>query len=88
MRILHAIHDFLPRHRAGAELYAHALAREQIGRGHHVHVLCAEYDPRGRHGAIAWRRYGRVPAELRTDARNQSTKAPTSLRVRAGVTTK
>ena len=28
MRILHAIHDFLPRHRAGSELYAFHLCRE------------------------------------------------------------
>ena len=28
MRILHAIHDFLPRHRAGSEIYAFELARE------------------------------------------------------------
>ena len=44
MRILHAIHDFLPRHRAGSEIYACELAREQRER-HDVFVLAAEYDP-------------------------------------------
>jgi len=27
VRILHAIHDFLPRHRAGSEIYAAELCR-------------------------------------------------------------
>src|SRR5438067_7771465 len=54
MRILHAIHDFLPRHRAGSEIYALELAREQAAR-HHVSVLCAEYDPSRRHGRVTWR---------------------------------
>jgi glycosyltransferase involved in cell wall biosynthesis len=56
MRVLHAIHDFLPRHRAGSEIYACALAREQ--RKHHdVFVLAAEYDPATAHGTIRWREY-------------------------------
>src|SRR5262245_46732949 len=38
-RILHAIHDFPPRHAAGSELYALALCRELAAR-HHVTVLC------------------------------------------------
>lgn len=56
MRILHAIHDFLPRHRAGAELYAFHLCREQSAR-HELAVLCAEYDPSRSHGEIARREY-------------------------------
>ena len=56
MRVLHAIHDFLPRHRAGSEIYACELAREQ--RKHHdVFVLAAEYDPATAHGTIRWREY-------------------------------
>ena len=56
MRVLHTIHDFLPRHRAGSEIYACALAREQ--RKHHdVFVLAAEYDPATAHGTIRWREY-------------------------------
>ena len=44
MRILHAIHDFLPRHRAGSEIYAFELARE-LSRRAEVSVLAAESDP-------------------------------------------
>jgi glycosyltransferase involved in cell wall biosynthesis len=56
MRILHAIHDFLPRHRAGSEIYACELARELSKRAE-VFVLAAEYDPTTAHGTIRWRAY-------------------------------
>src|SRR5258705_5348061 len=56
MRILHAIHDLLPRHRAGSEIYAGALARESSKRND-VFVLAAEYDPTTAHGTIRWRTY-------------------------------
>jgi glycosyltransferase involved in cell wall biosynthesis len=56
MRILHAIHDFLPRHRAGSEIYASELARAQSGR-HDVFVVAAEYDPSTAHGTLRWREY-------------------------------
>jgi glycosyltransferase involved in cell wall biosynthesis len=54
MRILHAIHDFLPRHRAGSEIYACELARE-LGKRADVFILAAEYDPTTAHGTIRWR---------------------------------
>ena len=54
MRILHAIHDFLPRHRAGSEIYAFELCRA-LEAAHHVTVLCADYDPSRPHGHVAWR---------------------------------
>jgi glycosyltransferase involved in cell wall biosynthesis len=57
MRVLHAIHDFLPRHRAGSEIYAFELAREQSAR-HDVFVLAAEYDPAAAHGTLRWRSVG------------------------------
>src|SRR3954452_24927253 len=60
LRILHAIHDFLPRHQAGSELYADALARHQAVR-HHVTVLCAEFDPARAHGSVHWRMHGGLP---------------------------
>ena len=60
LRILHAIHDFLPRHRAGAEIYAYELARHQ-SRTHLVHLLCAEYDAGRRQGSLAWRAHDRLP---------------------------
>lgn len=56
MRILHAIHDFLPRHRAGSEIYAFELVRE-LSRRADVFVLAAEYDPPTPHGTIRWRSY-------------------------------
>ena len=54
LRVLHAIHDFLPRHQAGSEIYAFDLCRE-LARRHHVSVLCAEYDPARQHGQVTWR---------------------------------
>jgi len=60
MRILHAIHDFLPRHAAGSEIYAFHLCRELAAR-HHVHVLAAEYDPGRPHGTLTWRVHEGVP---------------------------
>lgn len=60
MRVLHAIHDFLPRHQAGSEIYAFDLCRELAGR-HHVSVLCAEYDPSRRHGQVTWRVHDGLP---------------------------
>jgi glycosyltransferase involved in cell wall biosynthesis len=60
MRILHAIHDFLPRHQAGSEIYAFELCRAQSAR-HHVSVLCGEYDPSRRHGQVSWRVHEGLP---------------------------
>ena len=54
MRILHAIHDFLPRHQAGSEIYAFELGRESARR-HDVTVLCADFDPTRPHGHVSWR---------------------------------
>ncbi len=61
MRVLHAIHDFLPRHAAGSEIYAANLCRELARLGVEVHVLCAEYDPTGAHGSLRWRWHDGVP---------------------------
>jgi glycosyltransferase involved in cell wall biosynthesis len=60
MRVLHAIHDFLPRHAAGSEIYAFHLCRELAAR-HHVHVLAAEYDPARPHGTLTWRVHEGLP---------------------------
>jgi glycosyltransferase involved in cell wall biosynthesis len=54
MRLLHAIHDFFPRHQAGSEIYALELCRT-LSERHHVTVLCAEYDPSREHGQVNWR---------------------------------
>ena len=56
MRVLHAIHDFLPRHRAGSELYAFHLCQAQAAR-HELAVLCAEYDPSRPHGEVVRREH-------------------------------
>jgi len=60
VRVLHAIHDFLPRHRAGSEIYAFHLCRQLAGR-HHVSVLCADYEPRRPHGHVTWRLHEGLP---------------------------
>jgi glycosyltransferase involved in cell wall biosynthesis len=60
VHVLHAIHDFLPKHRAGSELYTLHLARAQAAR-HDVTVLCADYDPAREHGHVHWRMYQGVP---------------------------
>src|SRR5688572_10314610 len=60
MKITHAIHDFLPRHRAGSEIYAFELCRE-LARRHDVTVLCAEYDPSRKNGSISWRTWQGLP---------------------------
>ncbi|HYN06454.1 MAG TPA: glycosyltransferase family 4 protein [Vicinamibacterales bacterium] len=60
MRLLHAIHDFLPRYRAGSEVYALTLAHE-LARRHHVTILCADYDPVRPHGEVVWRLHEGLP---------------------------
>ncbi len=42
MRILMAVHDFLPRHAAGTEIYAAGLARGLKERGHELLILTTE----------------------------------------------
>lgn len=59
-RILHAIHDFLPRHRAGSEVYVAQLCRALAAR-HDVWVLCAECDPSRPHGSLTWRVHDGLP---------------------------
>jgi glycosyltransferase involved in cell wall biosynthesis len=54
MRVVHAIHDFLPRHRAGSEIYAFELVRE-LSSDTTCFILAAEYDPAAAHGTLRWR---------------------------------
>ena len=58
--VLHAIHDFLPRHQAGSEVYVLELCRQQQIRNH-VAVLCADYDPARAHGTVRWQMHAGVP---------------------------
>jgi glycosyltransferase involved in cell wall biosynthesis len=60
VRLLHAIHDFLPKHRAGSEIYAYHLCRALSAR-HDVWVACAEYDPSLAHGQILRREFEGLP---------------------------
>src|SRR5206468_6394031 len=60
VRILHAIHDFLPRHQAGSELYAFELCRALAAR-HDVTVLCADFNPAREHGTVRWRVHDGLP---------------------------
>ena len=60
LRILHAIHDFLPRHQAGSEIYTFELCRA-LAASHHVNLLCADYDPSRRHGHVSWRAHQGLP---------------------------
>ena len=61
LRILHAIHDFLPHAQAGSEIYAHDLCRAQLDRGHHVTLVCATFNPQRPHGSIEWRVVNGIP---------------------------
>ena len=61
IRVLHAIHDFLPRHVAGSEIYVAELSAALARRGHHPVVLCAEFDPSRRHAQLTWRVVGALP---------------------------
>lgn len=61
LRILHAIHDFLPLHQAGSEIYAYDLCRTLLDRGHHVTVACAAFNPAQPHGLVHWRVYKGLP---------------------------
>jgi glycosyltransferase involved in cell wall biosynthesis len=66
-RLLHVVHDFLPRYRAGVEVYAAELCRE-LARRHHVTVLTTDYDPSALHGEVSWRVYDGLPVvEIRNN---------------------
>ncbi|MFH1132672.1 MAG: glycosyltransferase [Pseudomonadota bacterium] len=61
MRVLHVIHDYLPRHRAGSEIYVQHLCNALKNRGIQIHILCAEYDPSQTHCTLNWREYEGLP---------------------------
>ncbi len=44
MKILQAIHDFLPRHQAGSELYCYHLSKGLQAQGHDVRIFYSEID--------------------------------------------
>lgn len=55
MRILFVVHDFLPLHRAGTEIYTFNLA-SALGRGHKVAVMTTEFRPLARPYSLSERR--------------------------------
>jgi glycosyltransferase involved in cell wall biosynthesis len=61
VRVLHAIHDFLPRHRAGSELYALELSQALVRHGHRVTIVAAEYDLARPHGSVTRRDQDGLP---------------------------
>lgn len=52
MKILVALHDYLPRHTGGSEVHAHQTARELARRGHEVTALFTERDLAAREGEV------------------------------------
>ena len=61
LRVLHVVHDYLPRHQAGSELYVAALARAQRALGQHPTVFAAAFAPGIPQGALQWRTHAGVP---------------------------
>src|SRR5262245_51481445 len=45
MKILMVVHQFLPRHLAGSEVYTYRLAQALQARGHRVHLFFTEIRP-------------------------------------------
>ncbi|MGH9460293.1 MAG: glycosyltransferase family 4 protein [Vicinamibacteria bacterium] len=61
LRVLQVIHDYLPRHRAGSEIYAQQLSLELQAQGLQVMVLSVEYDASRPHGSLVWRSHEGLP---------------------------
>ncbi len=56
MRILQVIHDFLPKHRAGAEIYACNLC-SRLSRENHIHLFFTEHEPARRQYSVDYGDY-------------------------------
>lgn len=61
MRILQAIHDFLPDHRAGSEIYTYHLSQALAARGHDVSLLFTEKRPEREQFSVAAGSYEGLP---------------------------
>lgn len=61
LRVLHALHDYLPRHQAGSEIYVAHLCAAQRRAGIQPTVVAAEFDAARAHGQLAWRSHDGVP---------------------------
>ncbi|MEX1023447.1 MAG: glycosyltransferase [Planctomycetota bacterium] len=67
MRILFVVHDFLPKHPSGTEIYTAQLARRLADRGHDVHVFTTEKDIARPNGALVEREWDGLPVEELTN---------------------
>ncbi len=61
MKTLAVIHDFLPRHQAGSELYCYYLCKEMQRLGHEVRVLCTETDHQAPAYTVRERMFDNLP---------------------------
>lgn len=61
MRVLFLVHDFLPAHPAGTELYTGGVARALLARGHDVAVFATEKDIARAHLALTRRTWEGIP---------------------------
>jgi len=61
MRVLFLVHDFLPAHPAGTELYTGGVAQALAARGHEVHIFATEKDIARPHLALSRRTWEGLP---------------------------
>jgi len=61
MKILQVIHDFLPRHTAGSEVYTYKLSKELVKRGHEVSLFFTEAERGTRQYTMRQGRYDKLP---------------------------
>ena len=67
MRILFVLHDFLPKHPAGTEIYTFEVAKELQRRGHDVHIFAAEKDIGLPNLTVHFREYEGLPVHELTN---------------------
>lgn len=67
MRVLFVLHDFLPKHPAGTEIYTFEVARALKARGHDVHVFATEKDIGLPNLAVRFREYEGLPVHELTN---------------------
>ena len=67
MRILFVLHDFLPKHPAGTEIYTFEVAKELQRRGHDVHIFAAEKEIGLPNLTVHFREYEGLPVHELTN---------------------
>jgi glycosyltransferase involved in cell wall biosynthesis len=61
MKILQVIHQYLPKHQAGSEIYTHSLSKALKKLGHDVRVFAFEYGGGPDSGQAGWEEYDSIP---------------------------